>query len=263
MRVTALVPGFWMGKMIDLFSSRALVIALTFFVAGIVKGVTGMGLPTVAMGVLGAIMPPVAAASLLVIPSFVTNFWQLFTGPNFTALMSRLWLMMLGILLGTVAGSRLLTSANTEWTSIGLGAALALYAGYSLLGPPLLVPAHLERRLSPVVGLTTGVISGATGVFTIPAVPFLQALSLGKDDLIQALGLSFTISTIALAVGLAIGGAFHLGDIALSTLAIAPALLGMWFGQLIRQRISAVTFRRWFLICLFLLGLDLAIRPFL
>lgn len=249
--------------MIDLFSSRALVIALTFFVAGIVKGVTGMGLPTVAMGVLGAIMPPVTAASLLVIPSFVTNFWQLFTGPNFTALMSRLWLMMLGILLGTVAGSRLLTSANTEWTTIGLGAALALYAGYSLLGPPLLVPAHRERWLSPVVGLTTGVISGATGVFTIPAVPFLQALSLGKDDLIQALGLSFTISTIALAVGLAIGGAFHLGDIALSTLAIVPALLGMWFGQLIRQRISAVTFRRWFLICLFLLGLDLAIRPFL
>jgi uncharacterized protein len=263
MRVTALVPGFWMGKMIDLFSSRALVIALTFFVAGIVKGVTGMGLPTVAMGVLGAIMPPVTAASLLVIPSFVTNFWQLFTGPNFTALMSRLWLMMLGILLGTVAGSRLLTSANTEWTTVGLGAALALYAGYSLLGPPLSVPAQMESLLSPVVGMTTGAISGATGVFTIPAVPYLQALTLSKDDLIQALGLSFTVSTIALAAGLAIGGAFHLGDIVLSTLAIVPALLGMWFGQLVRQRISAATFRRWFLICLFLLGLELAIRPFL
>jgi hypothetical protein len=41
-------------------------------------------------------MPPVTAASLLVIPSFVTNFWQLFAGPNFIALMSGLWLMMLG-----------------------------------------------------------------------------------------------------------------------------------------------------------------------
>src|SRR5450631_4322028 len=105
MRVTALVPGFWMGKMIDLFSSRALVIALTFFVAGIVKGVTGMGLPTVAMGVLGAIMPPVAAAALLIAPSFVTNVWQLFSGPSFIALASRLWLMMLGIVVGTIAGS--------------------------------------------------------------------------------------------------------------------------------------------------------------
>ena len=79
--------------------------ALTFVLAGTVKGVTGMGLPTVAMGVLGVFMPPVAAASLLLIPSFVTNVWQLFTGPCFTGLLSRLWPMMLGVVVGTVAGS--------------------------------------------------------------------------------------------------------------------------------------------------------------
>ena len=67
----------------DYLSPHVLIIALTFFLAGIVKGVTGMGLPTVSMGILGAIMSPVSAASLLVIPSFVTNFWQLFTGPDF------------------------------------------------------------------------------------------------------------------------------------------------------------------------------------
>jgi uncharacterized membrane protein YfcA len=121
----------------------------------------------------------------------------------------------------------------------------------------------MERWVSPVVGLTTGLVTGATGVFVIPAAPYLQALGLSKDDLIQALGLSFTISTIALAVGLASHGAFHLGHIALSALAVVPALLGMWFGQSIRQRISAATFRRWFLICLVLLGLELTIRPFL
>jgi uncharacterized membrane protein YfcA len=50
---------------------------LTFFLAGIVQGVTGMGLPTVAMGLLGAFMSPVAAAGLLILPSFVTNVWPL------------------------------------------------------------------------------------------------------------------------------------------------------------------------------------------
>ena len=87
------------------FSSTSFVIvALTFVLAGTVKVVIGMGLPTVAMGVLGVFMPPVAAASLLLIPSFVTNVWQLFTGPGFTSLLSRLWLMTLGIVIGTVAG---------------------------------------------------------------------------------------------------------------------------------------------------------------
>ena len=150
----------------DYLSSHVLIIALTFFLAGIVKGVAGMGLPTVAMGVLGAIMSPVSAASLLVIPSFVTNFWQLFTGPNFLALMKRLWLMMLGIVVGTLAGSWLLTSANTEYASVGLGSALILYAMHGLWAKPLSVPARLERLLSPVIGLTTGVINGGTGVFT-------------------------------------------------------------------------------------------------
>ena len=142
-----------------------------------------------------------------------------------------------------------------------MGSALVLYALHSLWAKPLSVPARLERLVSPVIGLTTGVINGGTGVFTLPAVPYLQALGLSKDDLIQALGLSFTVSTIALAAGLARGGAFHLGNIALSTLAIIPSLLGMWAGTAIRERISATTFRRWFLIFLAILGLELVVRP--
>ena len=244
-------------------SSASLIIATTFVLAGTVKGVTGMGLPTVAMGVLGAFMPPVTAASLLLVPSFVTNVWQLFSGPSFVALVSRLWLMLLGITIGTIAGSWLLTTANTKWTTIGLGATLTVYAVSSLLARPFYVPSRVERWLSPAIGLTTGLVTGGTGVFVIPAVPYLQALGLSKDDLIQALGLSFTISTIALGIGLAGGRAFHFEDIAASSLAIVPSLLGMWLGTAIRGRISAATFRRWFLCFLVLLGFELVLRPLL
>ena len=216
--------------MIDLSSPHVLIIAAVFFLAGIVKGVTGMGLPTVAMGVLGAIMSPVTAASLLIVPSFVTNVWQLFTGPSFVALVSRLW-QLLGIVVGTVAGSRLLTSADTKWTTIGLGVALTLYGGFSLLGRPLSVSARIERPLSPVIGLATGAVTGGTGVFVFPAVPYLQALGLSKDGLVQALGLSFTISTIALAMGLARGGAFHTENMPLLLLLSHPLCLARGSGS--------------------------------
>jgi uncharacterized membrane protein YfcA len=97
-------------------------------------------------------------------------------------------------------------------------------------------------------------------VFVIPAVPYLGALNLDKEDMIQALGLSFTISTIALAASLAAGGAFDLGDVGASTVALAPALLGLAAGGAVRGRFSEMTFRRVFFGGLLVLGAHLASR---
>lgn len=236
-------------------------IAAAFFLAGVVKGVTGMGLPTVAMGALGGLLSPVAAANLLILPSLVTNVWQLLAGPAFGPLMRRLWPMMLAIGIGTMFGTSLLAGGDTVVSTAMLGVALMIYAGYTLVAPPFSVSTSAERWLSVPVGLMTGVITGCTGVFVMPAVPYLQALGLDKEDLIQALGLSFTVSTLALAAGLMWRGAFACDNLLLSALAIMPALAGMWAGQLIRRVISPARFRRWFLIGLVLLGAELALRP--
>lgn len=249
--------------MSDLSLSFVIVVCATFFFAGVVKGVTGMGLPTVAMGILGALVSPLAAASLLLVPSFVTNVWQLFAGPSVAALVRRLWPMMLAICAGTILGAAWLASGESGTTTTALGVALVIYAGYTLLARQVRVPARLEPWLSPLIGITTGMVTGGTGVFVIPAVPYLQALGLGRDDLVQALGLSFTISTIALAIGLGAHGAFELHGLGLSLLALFPALAGMWAGQALRERISPATFRRLFLICLLLLGAEMSLRPFL
>lgn len=234
----------------------------TFFVAGLVKGVTGMGLPTVAMGVLGALVSPLAAASLLIVPSLVTNLWQLLAGPAFGMLIWRLWPMMLSILIGTILGVSWLASGKSTTTVTALGMALVVYAAYTLFARQLHIPSVTEPWLSPLTGLVTGLIAGGTGVFVIPAVPYLQALGLPRDDLVQALGLSFTVSTIALAAGLGFHGAFSAENVGLSFGALVPALAGMWAGQRLRYRINLVMFRRVFLSFLLLLGLEMIVRVF-
>ncbi len=237
-----------------------LAVAVIFLAAGMVKGVTGMGLPTIAMGLLGSFMAPPAAAALLVVPSFVTNVWQLAAGPSFRRLARRLWPMMLGIVVGTVAGAGALTGGATRWTAAALGAALIAYALVGLGTWTWRVGPAAERWLALLVGLATGLVTGATGVFVIPAVPYLQSLGLDRDDLVQALGLSFTVSTLALALGLAQGGALATGSLLASAMALAPAVVGMVLGQRIRGMISAATFRRWFLVCLAGLGVQLVLR---
>ncbi|MCL4186339.1 MAG: TSUP family transporter [Rhodobacteraceae bacterium] len=249
--------------MIEPSLSVLLAVTATFFGAGLVKGVTGMGLPTVAMGVLGALVSPLAAASLLIVPSLVTNLWQLLDGPAFGRLVRRLWPMMAAICAGTVLGAKLLAGGDAGATTTALGVALVVYAAFTLFARQLHMPEHAERWLSPLIGGTTGIVTGGTGVFVIPAVPYLQALGLPRDHLVQALGLSFTVSTVALALGLGAHGALAPEALVLSLLALAPALAGMRAGQWLRNRISPAAFRRLFLAFLLLLGTEMALRPLL
>lgn len=236
-----------------------ILIGATFLLAGLVKGVIGMGLPTVAMGLLALALPPAEAAAILVVPSLVTNVWQLLSGPRFAALARRLWPMMTAVLLGTIAGAGVLAGNVAGLAKIGLGIALIVYAAVGLAGIRLSVAARHEAWLGPLVGAITGLVTGATGVFVIPAVPYLQAIGLEKDELIQALGLSFTVSTVALAIGLLRVDAWQVDAVWISLLALAPALAGMQAGTWLRQRIAAATFRRVFFAGLLVLGATLVL----
>jgi uncharacterized membrane protein YfcA len=239
-------------------------VAAIFLLAGFVKGVVGLGLPTVAVGLLGLFMLPLQAAALLIVPSLVTNVWQLLAGGRFVYLLRRLWLMLIGIVVGTLLGANVMIADSADFANsaglatAALGAALIVYALLGLANVKFSVAAGRERYLSPLIGAATGLVTAATAVFVIPAVPYLQALHLEKDELIQALGLSFTVSTIAMAAGLAQGGVLRFEGAAISALALLPALAGMFIGQWLRAKISALLFRRCFFVGLLLLGLHLS-----
>jgi uncharacterized membrane protein YfcA len=234
--------------------------AAVFLLAGLVKGVLGMGLPTVAMGLLALALPPADAAALLVIPSLVTNVWQLLAGPSFGGLVVRLAGMMAGVVAGTLVSANLLLGPTAGIATVGLGGALGAYAVFGLSGARLSLSGRSERWASPAVGLATGLVTGATGVFVLPAVPYLQAIGLEKDDLVQALGLSFTVSTLALAAALMRGGTMPIGLAWQSLLMLLPALGGMVVGQALRRRIAPRTFRMVFFAGLLVLGAYLALR---
>lgn len=239
------------------------VISATFLLAGLVKGVVGLGLPTVAMALLGLVMAPAEAASLLIVPSAVTNVWQLLAGPNFRPLLRRLGPMLVGICAGTLAGGAMLPRDLTGYASTALGAALLLYAVIGLAAVRVAVPARMEAWAAPAVGAATGLVTSVTGVFVIPAVPYLQGLGLDKEDLVQALGLAFTVSTFSLAASLALDGTFRPAVAATSFYALIPSLAGMFFGQWVRSRIRPDVFRKMFFAGLLALGAHLSLRSFM
>jgi len=168
--------------------------------------------------------------------------------------------MMLAVCVGTWAGLGLMTGATARFGTALLGTALVIYAITELAAWRLAVPTAWESILSPLVGAITGLITAATGVFVIPAVPYLQGIGLEKEELVQALGLSFTVSTLALAVNVGIEGGLQISKASDTIVALGLACVGMWIGQMIRLRLSPTAFRGWFFAALLLLGLYLVAR---
>lgn len=231
-------------------------IALVFVLAGFSKGLVGLGLPTIAMALLTLLVGPAEAAALLLLPSFVTNLVQIAPARAAWALARRLWPMLAGVVVGTALGGLAWGGFGGRYGAVVLGLALA---GYGALGLIAFRPRWPERA-GALVGALTGALTAATGVFVMPAVPWLQGIGLARDELVRALGLAFLVSTLALGVLLGGSGALDGARLLASALALLPALAGQALGAALRGRLSETVFKRVFFWALLLLGTGIALR---
>jgi uncharacterized protein len=117
-----------------------------------------------------------------------------------------------------------------------------------------------ETWVGTLCGLATGAMTIATGVFVIPSGPYLQAIGLEKDELVQALGLSFLVASTSLGLVLLMRGGLGSGVALSSAAALVPAMGAMFAGQWMRSRISADLFRKLFFAGLLALGGFLMVR---
>lgn len=233
-------------------------IAAVFAVAGFVKGVIGLGLPTVSIGLLAVALPPAQAMAIVIAPALATNVWQTFVGPYLGDIIRRLWPLMLGTVLGILAAGGLMVGPYARYGTAVLGALLAIYALHGLTNARFHVRQADEGWLGGIVGVVTGVVAAATGVQVIPSMPFMQAIGMEKDELVQALGVFFMVATVAQAFNLTSAGLLTAATALPGLVAMVAAFAGMFIGQAVRGRMNAAAFRRWFLIGMLLLGLYLA-----
>jgi len=235
-----------------------ILIAAAFLLAGFVKGALGLGLPTVAMGLLAVSMPPAHALAIVIVPAIVTNIWQTFVGPYLRDIMRRLWPLLIGTAAGIWLNAGSLTGPYAQYTTIALGLLLALNSVIGLTKLSFSVAPRNEKWIGGIVGLVTGLISAATGVQVIPSVPYLQAIGMDKDELIQALGVFFTVATVALSFNLTSAGLLTAATALPGAVAMGCSFAGMYAGQAVRSRLEPELFKRWFQIAMILLGLYLA-----
>lgn len=225
-------------------AALGVLVGLVFLAAGAVKGLSGMGLPTFSMALLGLFMPPAAAATLMVLPSLATNVAQCI-GPHANTLARRTWPVWLGLVGGTIFSPFSGLAGSGEGARILLATVLLVYGVWGLTKPSLPDMRRHALLAGGVAGAFSGLMAASTGVFVMPLVPYLQTLRLSSAELIQALGLTFTIATLALAIRLGhTGAAMTSAGIPELAIAIGASFAGLFIGTALRNRMPAATFQR-------------------
>ena len=232
----------------------------TFFLAGMVKGVVGLGLPPIALGILTSAVGLQQAMALILAPSFLTNLWQACVGGNARDIVARTWAFLFMATTTIGLGSLVLADIDVSLLSALLGIVLMLYAGLGLAKLRLRISRSWQGRAGLIFGTANGILTSWTGSSAVPGVFYLQSIGLDRDELVQAMGILFTASTVGLALSLGAHGLLTAELGLLSTVAIVPALIGISVGQRLRWRLSDSVFRTIFYVALLMLGLGILIR---
>lgn len=238
--------------MFDVFT--IFLVAGTFLIAGAVKGIIGLGLPTISVAILTVAIGLPEAMALLLVPSFVTNLWQAAVGGHGATILRRMWPFLVMATATVWLGAHVLRSADPSLLSALLGVLLVVYSTINLIGYRFALTARQEVWLGPLVGAINGLLTGMTGSFVVPGVMFLQAIGLSRDMLVQAMGILFAVSTLALALALQGNDLLTTELGAWSGVALVPAIAGMVAGKRIRKRLPEHLFRRLFFASLMILG---------
>ena len=264
----------------DLFDLLA--VALIFLIGGIVKGGVGLGLPSISIALMALWLPFEQAMGILILPVVITNIWQAFYGSALLLIVRRLWVLIIGLFFGALVSASFVVDMDTT-SAVGLlGLLVIIYAGLNLSGVRFYVCVKKERIFNPIIGISTGLISGATAFFVIPIVPYLQSLDFGrsvhglrnkevkgtiakdktmiKDALIQSFALSILACTGGMALGMGVRGAIPTAIVILGSFSTLTAIFGMIIGRAIRNKLSLEVFRRLILITLLGLGVLMVVR---
>jgi uncharacterized membrane protein YfcA len=235
-------------------------IGAAFLAAGLVKGTLGLGLPLVVIAILATTIGLQGAIGLVLLPSIGMNFWQAVVGGGFMELLRRLWPMMAMSIVGIWVGVQLLASADAALLLSVLAGVLIIYSVWSLARAQVSPPGRYETALSPVIGFFGGLMFGMVGNFLVPGVLYLQALGLGRDRLVQALGMSFVTISVAMLIVMSRYALVDAPTVALSAVAMVPGLIGMAIGQRLRRVLNEAQFRTLFFIGLLAVAVHMLVK---
>jgi len=237
------------------------VISAAIFAGGVVKGVSGIGLPIITIAIAVNFVSAPVALAIVVVPILVTNLWQAFRAGDLRGPARQFAPMIICFVFFLVVTAHIVVKFDSKTLFGVLGVCVTLFTLSGLLRPPAtaLSPAT-QKWAAPLAGVLGGILGGLSTIWGPPMMMYLMLLKLPKDTWVRVIGLIWATGAIPLTLSYWANGILNAQTTPLSIYACVPGMLGILVGESIRKRIDQETFRKFLLLALFVVGLNLIRR---
>ncbi len=247
------------------FGLFAIIVAFAVMaLAGFIKGAIGFALPMIVVSGIGTVMSAEIAIAAMILPGLVTNFWQSLRHGLAEAAMSLLkfWRLNTVMLVMIYFCAKLVIIVPDAFLFLTLGGGITFFGMLQIIGWKPHFPHRLRYMVEGATALVAGFFGGLAGVWGPPILMYLMALDTPKKEQIRAQGISFLLGSIVLTFAHKSSGVLNAISIPFSAALIIPAIIGMYVGFMVQDRIDQQVFRKATLIVLVLAGLNLLRRGF-
>jgi uncharacterized membrane protein YfcA len=230
-----------------------------FVFGGLCKGISGVGVPIIAVPVITSVTDITLAIILIAIPSVVPNFYQVW---KFKASWTRpfsLTTLCIASVVGSGVGVLLLLKVDPEMLSKILGLIVISYCAIQRL-QPLNLSEQMTRALAAPMGFLAGLAGGTTGVSAPVIMMYMSAINLVRGSFIFGISVYFIAMGTGQFVWLGLAGLMTWELAAASALTLIPIALGMSLGQKIGKHVSQAQFKKVIQSILVVLGVKLLLN---
>lgn len=244
--------------MISLMTAElTVIVSVTFFIAGIIKGVIGIGLPTTALSLLTLAVTPLEAIGLNVMPMVITNVYQLYRAEDIRLLVSSYWRFATIMMICMTGSALLAASLGNDVIRLMIAVSILAFALNQLFGHALYLPPRLDTLFQYILGGFAGIFGGLTSTWGVPITIYLVMKNVSPRQFIDATGFLITLGCVPIMFGYSMTSIFHVGILGYGVLGSITAIIGFGIGEKMRPFISAVWFRKLVLLLFTFMGVRL------
>tara|TARA_B100000609_G_scaffold82551_1_gene65889 strand:- start:3759 stop:4517 length:759 start_codon:yes stop_codon:yes gene_type:complete len=230
-------------------------VLLIFFAGGVVKGLIGVGLPTVSLTFLSFIFDIKESISIILLPVIFTNLYQMLNGKYLKQIIGDTKYFQISAFLFVFPGFYFLLMLNSSTVLVILAVILILNSLLGLIKYEIKFKNFKSKYYQTFIGSMTGIVTGTAGIYTMPFIFLIQSLQYTKNKVIQLMGLTFFIFACTQFVLFSFNNLIDIKILILSSIACVPILLGVYFGTVLRLKISEDLFKLLFNLMLVIMGI--------